>query len=64
MRTRLPTCLSIGFGAFLAMAITISYAAAVLSNVPAVEAERNLIPSLIGSGATKRRNTSTTQSRS
>ena len=27
MRTRLPTCLSVGFGAFLAMVITISYAA-------------------------------------
>src|ERR1700757_4417706 len=43
MRTRLPTCLSMGFGAFFA-AITISYAAGVLCNVPPAETERNLIP--------------------
>src|SRR6266568_7101440 len=45
MRTRLPTCLSMGFGAFLAAAITISYAAVVLANVPVAGPERNRIPS-------------------
>src|SRR5262249_51112129 len=45
MRTRLPTCLSMGLGAFLAAAITISYAAVVLANVPVAGPERNRIPS-------------------
>ena len=44
MRTRLPTCLSMGFGAFLAAAITISYAAVALRNVPAAGPEGNRIP--------------------
>jgi hypothetical protein len=48
MRTRLPTCLSMGFGAFFAAAITISYAAVVLANVPVARPERNRIPSKIG----------------
>jgi hypothetical protein len=43
MRTRLPTCLSMGFGAFLAAAITISYAAVVRANVPSATAEGNRI---------------------
>jgi hypothetical protein len=34
-----------GFGAFLAAAITISYAAVVLANVPVAGPERNRIPS-------------------
>jgi hypothetical protein len=33
--------LSMGFGAFLAATITISYAAVVLRNVPSAEPERN-----------------------
>jgi hypothetical protein len=37
-----------GFGAFFAAAITISYAAVVLANVPVARPERNRIPSKIG----------------
>jgi hypothetical protein len=37
-----------GLGAFFAAAITISYAAVVLANVPVARSERNRIPSKIG----------------
>jgi hypothetical protein len=37
-----------GFGAFFAAAITISYAAVVLANVPVARPERNRIPSKFG----------------
>src|SRR5262249_46838276 len=45
MRTQLPSCLSMGFGAFLEEAITISEEVEVLANVPVAGQERNRIPS-------------------